>query len=110
MKNIYVVPLLVISSFLLLTGMGSAQETGKGDAGREEFQTNCSSCHPKGGNVIKPGKPIKDSKKLANAKVFLGWIRKPVAPMPSFPAAKISDQQADELYRYIVMAAKNEWK
>ena len=110
MKRNYVLPLLVVSFFLPFAGMGNGQETGNGDRGRETFQTNCSSCHPKGGNVIKPDKPIKDSKQLANAKAFLGWIRKPVAPMPSFPAERISDQQAAELYSYIITVAMNEWK
>jgi hypothetical protein len=55
-------------------------------------------------------KPIKDSKKLADAKSFLGWIRQPVSPMPPFPAERISDQQAAEIYNYIITGAMNEWK
>ena len=101
---------IVMPLFLLATGMGIGQETGSEGKGRETFAMNCSPCHPQGGNLIKPEKTIKGSKKLTNPKALLEWIRKSVASMPVFPAARISDKQAEELYLYIVMAAKNEWK
>lgn len=90
-------------------GMMASGETGQQaasqkqvSAGEAVFQQNCSVCHPDGGNLIKPDKPIKGSTKLKNLKTFIGYIRSPYSPMPAFPASKISDQKAQELYDYIV--------
>jgi uncharacterized membrane protein len=80
--------------------------------GEQIFQERCSSCHPHGGNVIKPQLPIITSPKLKDLATFTGHIRHPISPMPAFPPAQVSDQQADELYRYIVhvLAKQNEGK
>jgi cytochrome c6 len=94
----------------LVTGIGIAQDMQKGKTGKEEYQTNCSPCHPDGGNVIKPEKPLKGSKKLANFKTFISWIRNPLPSMTTFPASQISDKQARERYDFIITAPKNGWK
>jgi uncharacterized membrane protein len=78
----------------------AAPETYK--AGERIFLANCSGCHPQGGNVIKPQVPIINSPKVRDLKTFVGYIRKPIAPMPVFNQSQIPDQQADELYHYIV--------
>lgn len=110
MRKLYFKLAIIMTIILLVTGMGIGQGTGKGKTGREEFQKNCTPCHPDGGNVIKREKPMKESKKLANFNTFLAWIRNPVQTMPTFPPSQISDKQARELYDYIVRAAKNGWK
>jgi uncharacterized membrane protein len=71
-------------------------------AGEKIFATNCSSCHPHGGNVIDPARPVLKSPKLEDLNGFLAWIRHPTAPMPPFPDSKIPDAQAKELYDYIM--------
>lgn len=71
-------------------------------AGESVFQQRCSMCHPDGGNIVKPDKPIKGSSKLKDLKTFIGYIRSPYAPMPAFPSTEISDEKAQELYDYIV--------
>jgi mono/diheme cytochrome c family protein len=71
-------------------------------AGERIFLANCSACHPQGGNVIKPQMPIHGSTRLKDLKTFIKWIRHPDPPMPVFDQSQISDQQADELYQYIV--------
>jgi uncharacterized membrane protein len=71
-------------------------------AGQRIFLANCSSCHPHGGNVIRPQTPIHGSPKLKDLKTFMTQIRHPLPPMPAFSPSKVSDQQADELYQYIV--------
>jgi len=107
--------LLVVYSlcFFMVVGLGyfgaqlvypsKAQATpDRYKAGERIFLANCSACHPQGGNVIKPNKPIINAPAIKELKTFVVWIRKPVAPMPVFGQSQISDQQADELYRYIV--------
>ena len=71
-------------------------------AGERIFLTNCSGCHPQGGNMLKPQVPLINSPKLRDLKGFVAYIRKPIAPMPAFGPLQITDQQADELYQYIV--------
>jgi uncharacterized membrane protein len=79
-------------------------------AGEKIFAQNCQSCHPGGKNVIMSKYPIIGSDRLANFPVFRDWIRNPQlpggkqGPMPSFPAKKISTEQAQELYRYVLYA------
>ena len=82
-----------------------AQKAPKGSdayaTGAAIFETNCLDCHPQGKNIIKPDHPIVGSPKLKDFPAFTGWIRKPVAPMPTFTDSQISDAQVKELYKYI---------
>ena len=82
-----------------------AQKTPRGadafKAGAAVFEHNCTDCHPQGQNIIKPDHPIIGSQKLKSLESFTGWIRKPVAPMPTFSESNISNAQAKELYDYI---------
>jgi uncharacterized membrane protein len=77
-------------------------------AGAKVFSANCKGCHPNGGNILKPNLPLRSAPQLAEFKSFEGFIRDPKMPdgsagaMPAFAPAKISDQQAKELYNYIV--------
>jgi mono/diheme cytochrome c family protein len=77
------------------------------EAGRKIFDTNCSSCHPGGGNIILPQYQLKGSDNLDSFDKFRGFIRDPrldsgaKGPMPEFPPSMISDQHAQELYQYL---------
>jgi uncharacterized membrane protein len=76
------------------------------------FKGNCSGCHANGGNLIAPNLPLRSAPELADFDSFLAFIRHPTMPngsvgeMPPFPAAKISDPHAQELYQYIVNVIK----
>jgi uncharacterized membrane protein len=78
------------------------------EAGRSIFENNCMACHPNLGNAIMPGSPIIGSEKLADLHTFITMIRDPrldngqKGPMPDFPPQKISDDQAKQLYEYLV--------
>ena len=69
--------------------------------GEKIYTNDCSSCHPNGGNMLAPSKPVLHSPKLKNLDSFIAVIRHPVAPMPPFPADKISDTEVKALYTYI---------
>lgn len=71
-------------------------------AGAEIFVNRCWDCHPAGGNVIAPQLQLRTSQKLNNFDSFLGWIRHPNPPMPPFTPSRMPDEQARELYSYIV--------
>jgi uncharacterized membrane protein len=85
----------------LVYGGKAAQSPAEFKAGEKIFMANCSGCHPKGGNVLVPGKPILHAPELQDLKTFVQYVRHPIAPMPVFPAAKISDTELKELYEYI---------
>jgi mono/diheme cytochrome c family protein len=86
------------------------QDSAKGSPGEVLLKENCAACHPNGGNVINPNKPLKGAQTLNTFETFLSWIRKPIQPMPPFPPSKISDQQAKELYDYLLKETKGVWK
>ena len=77
------------------------------------FNENCAGCHPKGSNIVDPGLPLLNSAYTQNSAVFLAFIRNPKRPdgspgaMPAFNPKMISDQQADELYKYIAHVLEN---
>ena len=76
-------------------------------AGAKVFSANCMGCHPHGGNILKPNLPLRSAPQLAEFSSFEKFIRDPKMPdgsagvMPAFAPAKISGQQARELYEYI---------
>ena len=77
-------------------------------AGKGLFENNCMACHPNGGNAITPQDIIIGSDRLKDFPTFLVWIRDPrldngkKGPMPEFLPGKISDQQARQLYDYLI--------
>ncbi len=80
----------------------------------ELFNKTCKACHPGGGNAFKDNLPLKSAPQLANFDTFLNYIRNPKARdgsqtiMPPFPADKISEQQAREIYEYVVQVLKEQ--
>jgi hypothetical protein len=76
--------------------------------GAEIFRMNCVSCHAQGGNLIYPNFPLRGAPQLADFNTFLAYIRNPAmpdgsrGPMPAFPPQTISDEQARDLYQYLV--------
>jgi len=63
-------------------------------SGEKLFALNCSDCHPKGGDILK-------APQLTDLNTFLAYLRNPKGTMPPFPPEKISDKQAEKVYRYI---------
>jgi uncharacterized membrane protein len=76
-------------------------------AGEKIFVANCKSCHPHGGNIIRPDLPMNGAPELKDPETFLAFIRNPMMPsgsrgaMPAFSPSKVSNAQAEELFRYI---------
>jgi mono/diheme cytochrome c family protein len=83
--------------------------------GQRLFTDNCSTCHPRGGNVVEAKLPLKTSKKLASLAEFAAFVRSPKMPdgsagsMPAFPASQLSDAQVSDVYRYVVSMVPG-WK
>jgi hypothetical protein len=66
------------------------------------FINNCYSCHPDGGNLIAPQLQLRSSEKLKGFSSFTDWVRHPKAPMPAFRSSRLSDQQMQILYQYLI--------
>ena len=103
--------LIIIAAFMCSFVISAfTQDSAPGSSGEVLLKENCAVCHPNGGNIVNPNKPLKGAQTLNTFETFLSWIRKPVQPMPPFPSSKISDQQAKELYDYLLKETKGVWK
>lgn len=80
---------------------GNSQADQQYITGAKLYDTSCGGCHPNGGNVLNPGKPVKGSPKLLDFPAFLSWIRSPSASMPAFPESAIREEEALALYNYV---------
>ena len=98
MKKGIILATLVLTTALLASA-ASAATTG----GEAIFKAKCASCHPDGGNIMKPAatlKGIKDPKKIT------GKIRKGGGGMPVFDAKAISDADSKAVADYIIKTFK----
>jgi mono/diheme cytochrome c family protein len=107
-----------VSGFLVTRPVGGTKDQSSSDnkwtespeivAGQKIFGEICSGCHENGRNIINPNLPIKGSNKLINYESFLPFIRDPkmpdgsTGPMPSFPDSRLSNDEAKQLYSYLV--------
>ena len=84
------------------------------EAGATLYNQTCSACHPNGGNSIKQNLPLKPAPQLVTFDTFLAYIRSPKARdgsttiMPPFPADKLSEENAQKIYQYIVQVVKEQ--
>lgn len=76
--------------------------------GRNVFVSHCSGCHSNGGNILYPHLPLRTAPQLISYEKFIEFVRNPklpdgsTGPMPVFTPHDLSDQQARELYEYII--------
>lgn len=117
---VYVLGLLTVGALgyfggELVFGGGAPAAPGAADtasiqAGKKIFEKDCQVCHPAGGNAIMPQHPLRGTGELADLTTFLAYLRDPrlpdgsKGPMPAFPPEQISEEQASELYQYLVEA------
>jgi len=102
------VALLAIGSFAT-AGLADTKKGEKID-GAKEFKEHCAVCHPNGGNIINPKKPL-DKKSLAankvkTAKDIINTMRNPGPGMTKFDAKTISDKEAKAIADYILKTFK----
>jgi cytochrome c6 len=93
---------IVMVTVALSVGMMSVASFAA-ETGETIFKSKCASCHPDGGNIIKPGesiKGIKDTKKITKK------IRKGGGGMPAFDAKAVSDADAKSVADFIVKTFK----
>ncbi len=92
----------------LIYGDRSAKKEEAFQAGHQVFINHCSGCHVNGGNIFYPNLALHSAPQLQSYETFIGFVRNPTlpdgtkGPMPNFTPAKLSDQQARDLYEYVV--------
>lgn len=95
-------------SFLMVTvvlsaGIMSSATFAAGTSGEAIFKAKCASCHPNGGNVMKPKETIKGIK---SSQKIITQVRKGGGGMPAFDAKAISDADVKLLADYIMKTFK----
>jgi len=79
-------------------------------SGEELFKKHCSACHPDGGNVVNPKKPLgkKDLAKngIKDAKGIIKNMRNPGPGMAKFDKGTVSDKDAKAIAEYILKTFK----
>lgn len=94
---------ILTATVVLSIGMISAAALAAANSGEAIFKAKCASCHPDGGNVMKPKESIKGIK---SSKKIIAQIRKGGGGMPVFDAKAISDADAKLLADYIIKTFK----
>lgn len=94
---------ILMATVLLCIGMMSAAAFAAANSGEAIFKAKCASCHPDGGNVMKPKETLKGIK---SSKKIITQVRKGGGGMPAFDAKAISDADAKLLADYIMKTFK----
>jgi cytochrome c6 len=74
------------------------QKSGDAKKGSALFQEKCGTCHPDGGNLRNPNKPIKD---LRNKEKIVAKIRKGGNGMTAFDIKSLSEPEAKHIADYV---------
>ena len=100
----------MIALFSMATAALADSKKGGMIDGKKEFEEHCAVCHPNGGNVINPAKPL--GKKalegigVKNAKNIIAKMRKPGPGMTAFDKKSLSDKEAKAIAEYILKTFK----
>lgn len=84
--------------------------TAQAKTGEELFGQHCTVCHPAGGNIINPEKPLHRKNREANgiktAEDIIMTMRNPGPGMNKFDEKTISDQEAQAIAEYVLKTFK----
>jgi len=85
-------------------------KAGMSPSGEALFKQYCSSCHPDGGNVSDPGRPLYGSalrrNHITKPEDIVRIVRKPLSRMIRFDASTLSDRDARLIAEYILVTFK----
>lgn len=78
--------------------------------GQRIFDSRCSGCHQRGGNIFEPNLPLRSAPQLDEYEEFRKFLRAPrlpngmPGPMPAFGENRLTDADVKNLYDYIRFA------
>lgn len=103
---------LVMAGLFALSAGAASADTAKGAKidGKKEFMEHCNVCHPNGGNIINPKKPLGKAELAKNGIKKPGDIvkvvRNPGPGMTKFDTKTLSDKEALAVADYIMKTFK----
>jgi cytochrome c6 len=85
---------------------GAAEKVGSAQSGEVLFKQYCSSCHPNGGNVSDPSRPLYGSalrrNHITTPEDIVRIMRNPLSRMIRFDESTISDKDAQIIAKYVL--------
>lgn len=87
-------------SVLLSPAPALGKKTEPAPNGEAIFKQSCASCHPGGGNVVKPHSPIAGSAQLITIAVFKAYLKSPLGHMPYYKNIVTDKRTLKALYDY----------
>ncbi len=76
------------------------------ETGKELFQNNCATCHPDGGNIVKPEFTLHSKTLMAHNITkpmdIVKLMRNPNPGMTKFDETMIPDKEATEIAEYVL--------
>ena len=101
-KKLLILAIAVAAPILVTTGCSP----GSGMSGEEIFSLHCVSCHPGGGNTIKPDKTLTrkdlEANNIRTPGDIVNRMRNPGVGMPRFARNIIPDKDAEKVAEYIL--------
>jgi len=103
---------------LLVVGLGVNSPSGWADApevtdGAVLFENYCAGCHPKGGNIIRRGKTLKQKSLKRDSydtlEPLATLVNQGQNNMPGF-ADKLNDAQVETVAQFVLEQASHNWK
>lgn len=92
--------LLVMGMLWMLSPCSAEKPKKTAPSGQQLFKQHCESCHPGGGNRIKPGLELAESKQLDNIITFKDYLRRPPGHMPYYQNIVSNKDTLNALYKY----------
>lgn len=88
----------------------STERSGLPQSGEALFKQYCSTCHPDGGNVSDPSRPLYGSvlrrNHIATPEAIVRIMRNPLSRMIRFDASTLSDKEARAIAEYVLATFK----
>lgn len=110
MKRLISAAVATFSMVAFATAGHAVQKKADVGKGKELFNKHCAVCHPNGGNIINPKKPLGKKALAANniktAQDIIKTMRKPGPGMTKFDQKTISDKEAKAIADYILKTFK----
>jgi mono/diheme cytochrome c family protein len=94
--SVFLLVCLVASLFLF----APTEARPKKIAGAQLFQQHCAKCHTEGGNIVKPNRPVAESKQLASLVLFKAYLSAPPGHMPYYQNIVKDPKTLSALYNY----------
>ncbi len=101
--------ILIISVFLFISHPALASQ----DSGAAIFEANCAGCHPKGGNIIRRGKNLKERALKRNhvdtVENVISLVTQGKNNMPAYEE-RLNSQQIETVSNYVLEQAAKNWR